>query len=58
VRLLVQRRRLVSFFNDLKVDADDPRIPAAQYFGTRGYFASYDAKLDQPLTEAVNAVWE
>jgi hypothetical protein len=38
--------------------ADDPRVAAAQYFGTKGFFASYDAKLDEPLTEAVKASWE
>lgn len=48
----------LSFFNDVDVAADDPRIPAAQYFGTKGFFASYDAKLDEPLTEAVKAVWQ
>jgi hypothetical protein len=37
---------------------NDPRVAAAQYFGTKGFFASYDAKLDEPLTEAVKAVWE
>jgi hypothetical protein len=32
-------------------------VAAAQYFGTKGFLASYDAKLDAPLTEAVAAVW-
>jgi hypothetical protein len=42
---------------DLDVGADDPRVAAAQYFGTKGFFAGYDARLDEPLTEAVRSVW-
>ncbi len=58
VKTLVENRHFVSFFNDVDVTAGDPRIPAAQYFGTKGFFASYDARLDAPLTEAVKAVWQ
>ncbi len=57
VRTLVERRQLVSFFNDLKVTDPDPSIPAAQYFGTKGFFSDYNARLDQPLTEAVAILW-
>lgn len=57
LRVLVSRRHLVSFFNELKVDVADARIPAAQYFGTKGFFADYRARLDEPLTEAVAKVW-
>lgn len=58
IRKLAASRMVISFFNDIDVTADDPRISAAEYFGTKGFFASYDAKLDSPLTEAVTAVWE
>ena len=37
---------------------DDPRVPAAQYFGAKGFFSSYDANLDEPLTEGLRSVWE
>ena len=57
VRTLVERRQLISFFNDLKVTDPNPSIPAAQYFGTKGFFSDYNARLDQPLTEAVAKVW-
>lgn len=57
MRTLVARRHFVSYFNDIKVDAEDQRIPAAQYFGTKGFFAGYDARLDAPLTLAVKAEW-
>jgi hypothetical protein len=58
VRKLATSRVMISFFNDVDVTADDPRVTAAQYFGTKGFFASYDAKLDAPLTEAVKAAWK
>ena len=57
VRTLVERRQMVSFFNDMKVNAKDPRIPAAQYFATKGFFTDYDARLDAPLKKITAAVW-
>jgi len=58
IRKLASSHVMISFFNDVDVTSDNPQVTAAQYFGTKGFFASYDAKLDQPLTEAVKAVWE
>jgi flavin-dependent dehydrogenase len=58
MRQLASSRMMITFFNDIDVTRDDPRVPAAQYFGTKGFFASYDAKLDAPLTEAVRAAWQ
>jgi len=58
IRKLATSLVMISFFNDVDVTSDDPRVPAAQYFGTKGFFDSYDAKLDEPLTEAVKAAWE
>jgi len=57
VKALVERRQLVSFFNDVKVTDPDPSIPAAQYFGTKGFFHDYNARLDEPLSEAVAKLW-
>jgi hypothetical protein len=57
IRLLAERRQLISFFNDLKVDAKDPRIPAAEYFATKGFFHDYNARLDEPMKIATFAVW-
>ena len=56
-RKLATSRVTITFFNDLAVASDDPCVPAAQYFGTKGFFASYDAKLIEPLTEALRSVW-
>lgn len=58
IRKLATSRVMISFFNDLDVASNDPQVAAAQYFGTKGFFASYDAKLDEPLTESVKAAWE
>jgi hypothetical protein len=58
IRKLATNRVMISFFNDVDVTSDAPQVAAAQYFGTKGFFASYDAKHDQPLTEAVKAAWE
>lgn len=57
LRSLCKNRHFVSFFNDLQAAANHPAMPAAQYFSTKGFFASYDTKLDEPLTEAVRNVW-
>lgn len=58
IRKLAASHVMISFFNDVDVAADDPAVAASQYFGTKGFFASYDAKLDAPLSEAVKAVWQ
>ena len=57
VRELCRRRLMVTFFNKMNVASDDPRIAAAQYFGTKGFFADYDARLDEPLSAEVQALW-
>jgi hypothetical protein len=57
IRRLAASQVMISFFNDLDVTSDDPRVPAAQYFGTKGFFPSYDARLEEPLTEAMEQVW-
>ncbi len=56
VRTLVEHRQLVSFFNDLKVDGPEDWIPAVEYFGTKGFFASYDAHADQALSDVAVAI--
>ncbi len=57
VRTLAQRRQLITFFNDVKADAPDDRIAAAQYFGTKGFFADYNARLNEPLRDATAKAW-
>lgn len=55
VRTLVEKGQRVSFLNDLR--EEDPRIPAAEYFATQGFFADYNARLDEPLKTATEMVW-
>jgi hypothetical protein len=49
VRTLVTNKHFVTFFNELQEHADHPAMPAAQYFGTRGFFKDYDARLEEPF---------
>ena len=56
-RLLVERGVMISFFNEFDMAAPNPEERAAQFFGPRGFFASYDARLDAPLTPAVAKLW-
>lgn len=58
LRKLVTSRVMVSFFNDIDVTSDDPRVPAAQFFGTKGFFADYNARLDEPVSEATLKIWQ
>lgn len=57
MRKLASSHVMISFFNDVDVASDDPQVAASQYFGTQGFFASYDARLDEPVTEGEKAVW-
>ncbi len=57
VRTLVARRQMVSFFNDVGVAGKESWIGALQYFGTQGFFASYDAHLASPLKRSTAKVW-
>jgi hypothetical protein len=57
LRTLVRNRVMVSFFNDSDVTSDEPCVPAVQYFGTKGFIHSYDARAGEPLKHATGKVW-
>jgi len=57
IRTLVKNHFMVSFFNDVDVTSRESWVPAVEYFGTRGFFASYDAKPDALLSEVLATVW-
>lgn len=57
VRTLIARGQLVSFFNDLSVADRQPWVAAAQYLGTRGFFASYDVSPEAPLGQSTARIW-
>jgi hypothetical protein len=57
LRALVERRMMVSFFNDVDVASDNAWVPAVQYFGTKGFFDSYNARAEQPLIAPIARQW-
>jgi hypothetical protein len=57
VRALCVRRSMVTFFNDVDVGGTEAWVPAVQYFGTKGFFADYDARPNEPLRAAVANAW-
>jgi hypothetical protein len=57
VRQLCRQRFMVSFFNDVDVSAAEPWIPAAEYFGTQGFFHDHNVRVDEPLKRPTAAAW-
>lgn len=57
VKTLVKNKQYVSFFNDSNAADERSETTAAQYFGTKGFFADYDARLDEPLAAEVGRLW-
>lgn len=56
-RSLLADGTALGFFNDVDIADGEPWTPAVNYFGTRGFFSSYDARPRDPLTVAVARVW-
>lgn len=54
-RLLAGAGQVLTVFND--VPFDHPYFAALTYCGTRGFFPSYDARPDEPLTQSTAAEW-
>jgi hypothetical protein len=52
VRTLCKAGCVVSFFNE-----KEALQPAVQYFGTKGFFHDYNARLDEPLKPATAKLW-
>lgn len=57
VRDLAESGVALTFFNDVEVDPREPWVPAVQYFGTQGFFGSYEADPLDALTREVARVW-
>jgi hypothetical protein len=57
VRLLAERGVGLSFFNDVEVDPREPWVPAVQYFGTQGFFGSYEADPLDALPRGLAEAW-
>ena len=57
LRRLAERRVMISFFNDVALDASEIWVPAIQYFGTQGFFGTYDAAPYGQLNSELAAMW-
>lgn len=57
LRTLIRNHFMVSFFNDFDASSSDPWVAAAGYFGTKGFFAEYDAKPDELLDMQTARCW-
>ena len=57
VRTVAEGCVMISFFNDVDVSAEDTWVPAVQYFGTKGFFPTYDARPEEPLDRATAELW-
>lgn len=57
VRRLARERVSLIFFNDVGLTADEPWFPAIQYWGTKGFFPSFDARPHDEMEENVARQW-
>ncbi len=56
-RKLAQHRFMISFFNDVEGRESADWYPAVQYLGTKGFFASYEARPNRKLTKVLAQRW-
>lgn len=59
-RILVEQGQVLTYFDDLP--KDHPAFKACQLLGTKGFFSTYSADIDSPLTakdayRALHALW-
>jgi hypothetical protein len=57
VRELVENQVMVSFFNEFDMSTQQDWVPAVQYFGTKGFFADYDAQPEGSLDQHTAHIW-
>ena len=57
VRALCEAGSQVSFFNDVDSMSDAPFAKAVTYFGTKGFFTSYDARPEALLSRDLARIW-
>jgi hypothetical protein len=57
LRTLAAKRVMLTFFADADVAGGDPWIPAAQYFGTKGFFPDYRLQAHALLTPQAARHW-
>jgi len=54
---LAETRVMISFFNDVESKWHESWIPAAQYFGTKGFFNTYDVFPEKELDKNTADQW-
>lgn len=54
---LLERGIMVTFFNGFDMATQEPWVKAVQFLGTRGFFPSYSAGVDAPLSRAEAETW-
>ncbi|MBI3912129.1 MAG: FAD-dependent oxidoreductase [Armatimonadetes bacterium] len=54
-RRLIRQGAVLTWFEDL--DATAAVFPGVQFFGTRGFFPTYRARAEEPVTRAQAAIW-
>ncbi len=55
--LLVARGLMISFFNDFDMATPAAWVPAVQFFGSKGFFATYDARPNDLLDRETARRW-
>ena len=56
-RQAAERRIMLTFFNDVDLGGTEAWIPAVQFFGTKGFFPTYNAYPTAPLDEETAKIW-
>ena len=56
-REAAERRIMLTFFNDVDVGGTEAWIAAVQFFGTKGFFPTYNAYPTAPLDEETARIW-
>ncbi len=57
VRELARRGFLLTFFNDIRLHREADWYPAVQYFGTKGFLPTYEARPFEPLSRELADKW-
>jgi ribulose 1,5-bisphosphate synthetase/thiazole synthase len=56
-RKLAAKRFMLTFFNDVEGRENADWYPAVQYLGTKGFFGSYEAQPNRPITKILGGQW-
>ncbi|RRJ95695.1 FAD-dependent oxidoreductase [Opitutaceae bacterium TAV4] len=58
LRAIADGRIMTTFFNDIDIaDPTKPENAAIQYYATKGFFPTHNARPEEPITESVAKIW-